>query len=192
MNSRQDSLVLNVDGTVVIKTSKHGTKCIWTSSLFLFLFFLFFAHTAWHGILHSRLEIEPMLLSVEVQSLNYRTVREVPQAAFLGKRYPRHKEVVSFQQWNLCYFVSKFSSVQYLSPVRTLCDPMNCKTPGLSVHHQLPEFTQIHVPQVGDAIQPFHLLLSPSPPAPNPSQHQSLFKWVNSSYEVAKVLEFHL
>ena len=58
----------------------------------------------------------------------------------------------------------------------TLCDPMNCSTPGLPVHHQLPEFTQTHVHQVGDAIQPSHPLSSPSPPAPNPSQHQSLFQ----------------
>ena len=58
----------------------------------------------------------------------------------------------------------------------TLCDPMNCSTPGLPVHHQLPEFTQTHVLRVSDAIQPSHPLLSPSPPAPNPSQHQSLFQ----------------
>ena len=58
----------------------------------------------------------------------------------------------------------------------TLCDPMNLSTPGLPVHHQLPEFTQTHVHRVGDAIQPSHHLLSPSPPAPNPSQHQSLFQ----------------
>ena len=58
----------------------------------------------------------------------------------------------------------------------TLCDPMNRSTPGLPVHHQLPEFTQTHVHRVGDAIQPSHLLLSPSPPAPNPSQHQGLFQ----------------
>ena len=62
------------------------------------------------------------------------------------------------------------SSVQLLSRL-TLCDPMNCSMPGLPVHHQLPEFTQTHVHQVGDAIQPSHPLLSPSPPAPNPSQH---------------------
>ena len=74
----------------------------------------------------------------------------------------------------------------------TLCDPMNCSTPGLPVHHQLPEFTQTHVHWVSDAIQPSHPLSSPSPPAPNPSQHQSLFQWVNSSHEVAKVLEFQL
>ena len=70
----------------------------------------------------------------------------------------------------------------------TLCDPMDCSTPGLPVHHQLPEFTQTHVHWVSDAIQPSHPLSSPSPPAPNPSQHQSLFQWVNSSHEVAKVL----
>ena len=81
-------------------------------------------------------------------------------------------------------------SVAQLCP--TLCDPMNRSTPGLPVHHQLPEFTQTHVHRVSDAIQPSHLLSSPSPPAHNPSQHQSLFQWVNSSHEVAKVLEFQL
>ena len=84
----------------------------------------------------------------------------------------------------------QFSSVAQSCP--TLCDPMNCSTPGLPVHHQLLEFTQTHVHWVSDAIQPSHPLLSPSPPAPNPSQHQSLFQWVNSSHEVAKVLEFQL
>ena len=74
----------------------------------------------------------------------------------------------------------------------TLCNPMNCSTPGLPVHHQLLEFTQSHVHWVGDAIQPSHPLLSPSPPAPNPSQHQGLFKWVSSLHQVAKVLEFRL
>ena len=84
----------------------------------------------------------------------------------------------------------QFSSVTQSCP--TLCDPMNCSTPGLSIHHQLPEFTQTHVHRVSDAIQPSHPLSSPSPPAPTPSQHQSLFQWVNSSHEVAKVLEFQL
>ena len=64
--------------------------------------------------------------------------------------------------------------------------------PGLPVHHQLPEFTPTHVHRVGDAIQPPHPLLSPSPPAFNLSQHQDLFRWVNSSHQVAKVLEFQL
>ena len=66
-------------------------------------------------------------------------------------------------------------SVQLLSRVR-LCNPMNCSTPGLPVHHQHPEFTQTHVHRVGDAIQPSYPLSSPSPPALNPSQHQSLFQ----------------
>ena len=65
----------------------------------------------------------------------------------------------------------QFSSVAQSCP--TLCDPMNCSTPGLPVHHQLPEFTQTYVHRVSDAIQPSHPLSSPSPPAPNPSQHQS-------------------
>ena len=68
----------------------------------------------------------------------------------------------------------QFSSVDQSCP--TLCDPMNRSTPGLPVHHHLPEFTQTHVHRVSDAIQPSHPLSSPSPPAPNPSQHQSLFQ----------------
>ena len=84
----------------------------------------------------------------------------------------------------------QFSSVAQSHP--TLCDPMNRSTPGLPVHHQFPKFTQTHVHWVGDAIQPSHPLSSPSPPAPNPSQHQGLVQWVNSLHEVAKVLEFQL
>ena len=68
----------------------------------------------------------------------------------------------------------QFSSVSKLC--LTLCNPMNCSTPGLPVHHKLPEFTQTHAHQVGDAIQPSHPLSLPSPPVPNPSQHQGLFK----------------
>ena len=92
--------------------------------------------------------------------------------------------------WCLKVLSVQFSSVTQSCP--TLCNPMNCSTPGLPVHHQLPGFTQTYVHRVGDAIQPSHPLSSPSPPAPKPSQHQGLFQWVNSSYEVAKVLEFQL
>ena len=89
--------------------------------------------------------------------------------------------------------VPQSSSVQFIAQLcPTLWDPMNHSTPGLSVHHQLPEFTQTHFHWASNAIQPSHPRLSPSPPAPNPSQHQSLFQWVNSSHEVAKVLEFQL
>ena len=84
----------------------------------------------------------------------------------------------------------QFSSAAQLYP--TLCDPMNRSTPGLPVHHQLLEFTQTHVHWVSDAIQPSHPLLSPSPPALILSQHQSLFTWVSSSHQVAKLLEFQL
>ena len=84
----------------------------------------------------------------------------------------------------------KFSSVSQLYP--TLCDHMNYSMPGLPVHHQLLESTQTHIHWVGDTIQPSHPLSSPFPPAFNLSQHWSLFKWVNSLHQVAKVLEFQL
>ena len=80
---------------------------------------------------------------------------------------------------NYSKLITDISSDQIRSVAQscpTLCEPMNHSTPGLPVHHQLPEFTQTHVHPVGDAIQPSHPLWSPSPPAPNPSQHQSLFQ----------------
>ena len=76
----------------------------------------------------------------------------------------------------------KFQFSSAIQSCPTLCNPMNRSRPGLPVHHQLPEFTQTHVHRVGDAIQPSHPLSSPSPPAPNPSQHQGLFQWVNSTW----------
>ena len=89
--------------------------------------------------------------------------------------------------------VTIISSVQFSSVAQscpTLCSPMDCSTPGLPVHQQLPEFTQTYLHWVSDAIQPSHPLSSPFLPAPNPSQHQGLFKWVSSSHQVAKELEF--
>ena len=85
----------------------------------------------------------------------------------------------------------QFSKVQLLSRVQLFVTPMDCSTPGLPVHHQLPEFTQTHVHWVGDAIQPSYPLSSPSP-ALNLSQHQGLFQWVSSSHQVVKLLEFQL
>ena len=82
------------------------------------------------------------------------------------------------------------SSVAQSCP--TLCDHMDCSMPGFPVHHQLLELAQTHVHQVSDAIQPSHPLSSPSPPAFSLSQHQGLFQWVTSSYQVAKVLELQL
>ena len=84
----------------------------------------------------------------------------------------------------------QFSSVAQSCP--TLCDPVNRSTPGLPVHHQLPESIQTHVHWIGEAIQPSHPLSSASPPALNLSQHQGLFKWVSFSHQVVKILEFQL
>ena len=101
-----------------------------------------------------------------------------------------HRPALCLSNIYFCSLSVQFSSVAQSCP--TLCDPMNHSMPGLPVHHQLPEFTQTHVHRVVDAIQPSHPLSSPSLPAPNPSQHQSLFQWVKSSHEVAKLLEFQL
>ena len=91
--------------------------------------------------------------------------------------------------WGHAQFSSvEFSSVTLSCP--TLWDPMDCSKPGFPVHHQLLAFTQTHVHRVGDAIQPSHPLSSPSPPVLNLPQHQGIFKWVSSSHQVAKVLEF--
>jgi len=89
-----------------------------------------------------------------------------------------------------CWEISPFSSVPQLCPA--VCDPMDCSTPGLPVHHQLLECTQTHVRWVGHAIQPSHPLSSPSPFSFSLSQHQGLFQWVTTSHQVAKVLEFQL
>ena len=113
----------------------------------------------------------------------FKTVSNLNILVILAVRRKRGKDIITN--------ILQFSSVAQSSP--TLCDPMNHSTPGLPLHHQLPEFTQTHAQRVGDVIQPSHpLSVVPSPPAPNPSKHQSLFQWVNSLHEVAKVLEFQL
>ena len=100
--------------------------------------------------------------------------------------------VVNFipDKFNLRWEIVQFSSAAH--SCLTLCDLMDRSTPGFPVHHQLLEFTQTHVHQIGDAIQPSHPLLSLSLPAFNLSQHQGLFKWVCALHQVAKVLEFQL
>ena len=101
-------------------------------------------------------------------------------------------------EWSRSGYVTQvmlITEIQYSSVAQwcpTLCNPMGSSTPDLFVLHQLPEFTQTHIHWVSDAIQPSHPLLSPSLPALNLSQHQGLFKWVSSSHQVAKVLEFQL
>ena len=93
-----------------------------------------------------------------------------------------------------CYYSSFRNTALELRPSRPrrVLQAMGCSTPGLPVHHQLPELTQTHLHCTGDAIQPSHPLSSPSPPAFNLSQHQGLFQWVSSSHQVAKELEFQL
>ena len=105
-------------------------------------------------------------------------------------RYKKQKLTELKREILSSHWVVQFSSVAQSCP--TLCDPVNRSTPGLPVHHQLPEFTQTQVHRVGDAIQPSYPLSSPPPPALNLSQHQGLFKWVSSTHQVAKVLEFQL
>ena len=95
---------------------------------------------------------------------------------------------MNVKHWAICDYCSIYAI--HLSSVAqsclTLCNPMDCSTPDLPVHHQLPEFTQTRVYWVSDAIQPSHPLSSPSPPTFDLSQHQGLFKWVSSSHQVAK------
>ena len=115
-----------------------------------------------------------------------KTFLEINHSNIFLERSPKAKEIRANNNNRTSV---QFSSLAQLCP--TLCDPMNRSTPcpsparphespGLPVHHQLPDFTQTHVHRVSDAIQPSHPLSSPSPPAPNPSQHQGLFQWVNS------------
>ena len=122
----------------------------------------------------------PLLLLPSI----FPSIRVFSNESVLRIRWPK--------DWSFSFCIS---SVQFSSVTQsclTLCNPMNCSMPGLPVHHQLPEFTQTLVLRVSDAIQLSDPLSSPSPPAHNLSQHQSLFQWVNSSHEVAKVLEFQL
>ena len=95
-----------------------------------------------------------------------------------------NKQTKNYKTILLIFHSFQFSSVAQL--YLTLCEPMDCSTPGLPVHHQLPEFTQTHVHWVIDAIQPSHPLLSPSSPTFSLSQHQGLFKWVSSSNQVGQ------
>ena len=99
---------------------------------------------------------------------------------------------MTYKHHFLLYCLLRASWVQFSHSVMSDSLQPHKLQPGLPVQHQLPELTQTHVHWVGDAIQPSHPLSSPSPPAPNPSEHQGLFQWVNSSHEVAKVLEFQL
>ena len=142
--------------------------------------------TAWERIFVSIYLIRS--LNLEYTKNFYNSTKK--WVKFLLTHYQIRYIISLWKNVQIIYHSVQFSSVAQSCP--TLCDPMNCSMPALPVHHQLPEFTQTHIHWVSDAIQPSHPLSSPSPPAPSPSQHQGLFQWVNSSHEVAKVLEFHL
>ena len=122
----------------------------------------------------------------QTQSLKPRGMFNVHEGQFYRRTWRKHLPPFGHRNWQ-----SVQSSVQSLSRVR-LCDPMDCSRPGFPVLHQLPKLAQTHVHPVSDAIQPSHPLSSPSLPAFSLSQYQSLFQWVGSSHQVAKVLEFQL
>ena len=122
---------------------------------------------------------------------NFRRTRH---SVFCSGRPNLHSDKeCSREEWDgvgLAREVHEFTSVAQSCP--SLCDPVDRSTPGFPVHHRLLELIQTHVHWVSDAIQPSHPLSSPSPPTCSLSQHQGLFQWVNSSHQVAKVLEFQL
>ena len=139
-----------------------------------------------HGDLLSTLSVSPRLclfaVSLWMILINMNLIQVVLGEEFSSILYLSIDLCGSYTHWpTLSNNFKSISviSVQFSSVAQsclTLCDPMNRSTPGLPVHHHLPEFTQTHVHRVGDAIQPSHPLSSPFPPAPNPSQHQSLFQ----------------
>ena len=145
-----------------------------------------------HGILQARI-LERVAMTSSRWSSWSKDRALVSGIAYTGRQVllplePPGKPILRYIPFVLNLF--QFSSVTQSCP--TLCHPMNCSTPGLPAHHQLPEFTQTHIHRVRDAIQPSHPLSSPSPPTFSLSQHQGLFQWVSSSHQVAKVLEFQL
>ena len=108
---------------------------------------------------------------------------KVKYSSFTVCQFQVYSPVIQLYIYVCLYIFSKTENMKLIHQIRsvaqscpTLCDPMNRSTPGLPVHHELPEFTETHVHRVSDAIQPSHPLSSPSPPAPNPSQHQGLFQ----------------
>ena len=146
----------------------------------------------WHGVCqHNASKREPRQIGKQIESLSLPAVERRPKLKF-SKQEMHNYLLLGFCQTLrfLRVKIIQFSSVS--QSCLTLCEPMNCSTPGLPVHHELPEFTQTHVHWDSDAIQPSHPLLSPSPPALNLFWHQGLFQWIGSLPQVAQVLEFQL
>ena len=128
------------------------------------------------------------LLGIYPKELKAGTLTFIVALFTIAKRWKQPKYSLT-DEWINNVVSQSASSVAQSCP--TLCNPTDCSTPGVPVHHWLPELAETHVHWVGDAIQPSRLLLSPSP-ALNLSQHQGLFQWVSFSHQVAKVLEFQL
>ena len=142
-------------------------------------------------MLNARLEESQAEIKIAGRDIN--NLRYADDATLMAESEEELKSLLMRMKDWWCHLAGK--SVQFSSVIQScpaLCNSMDCSTPGLPVHHQLLEFTQTHVHWVGDAIQPSHALSSPSPPAPNLSQHQGLFKWVSSLHQVSKVLAFQL
>ena len=151
---------------ILVVSIRTELNC-WTSS--------WYWRIGWHGKKMTHLVSEVLCVRIKENTrlFSWDTFPELWQERLLGNISPH-----------------QFSSVIQSCP--TLFDPVDCSTPGLPVHHQLPQFTQTHAHWVGDAIQLSHPLLSSSPPTFNYSQHQGLFQGVSSSHQVTKVLEFQL
>ena len=172
------------------KTSKHGLKktvpkptiCCKTNNKITFVF----GELDMGQTLQSALYLHLLLLSLQYPPMGQMLLSPLHTLYRWEKWGP--EKFSNFLKVTHLIMPLQFSSVAQSCP--TLCNPMNHSTPGLPIHHRFLQFTQTHVHWVGDAIQPSHPLLCPSPPALNLSQHQGLFKWVSSSYKVAKVLEF--
>ena len=164
---------------------------------------------------HARPLSSPKVLLIVTMSLDYHYIQWISQFSYLAFQKHLKSLTIIFLKLTILFWVSNSyypqhplwalfscdypwitasaSSIQFShSVVSDSLRPHESQHTRLPVHHYFPEFTQTHVHWICDAIQPSHPWSSPSPPAPNPSQHQSLFQWVNSSHEVAKVLEFQL
>ena len=164
---------------------------------------------AWHAAVHGVAKSWTWLS--DWTELNWTVARQAPlSVAFSRQEYWSElhfyfllQEIFLTQELKSCFLLcrriffycwatllAQFNPVAQSCP--TLCNPMDCSTPGFPVHHQLPELAQTHAHQVSDTIQPSHSLLSPSLLTFNISQHQGIFQWVSSSHQVARVLEFQL
>ena len=140
------------------------------------------------GRYHGKVNGKPLWYSCLKNSLGQRSLQVIVHGVARNQT-----DTFIFIPKNFIYFCFNVNSIQFSSVIQlcpTLCNLMDCSTPGFPVYHQLPDLAQTHVHWISDAIRPSYPLPSPSPPAFNLSQHQGLFQWVSSSHEMAKVLDF--